>query len=296
MDVVRRIRWITGQKRKVGHGGTLDPLAQGVLPICMGQATRLMEYLVDSTKAYSMKIQLGVTTTTYDAEGEVVATRELGNLTQIDVQQALRSLQGTIDQVPPMYSALKHQGKRLYELARAGVDIERQPRRVEISQIELVEFAPPSLSLRVECGRGAYMRSLAQQLGEILGCGAYLSELVRLRSGPFRLEDAVSPEQLEEADGSEGMSATWKRYLEPVDYPLLSLKKTVVSRAAERLIRTGQAVSLEPSLSYAGYLERYRAYNVDGRFLGLVRFHKTENQWKPYQVFQLETPSPYASQ
>ena len=293
MDVVRRVKRLTGQKRRVGHGGTLDPLAQGVLPICMGQATRLMEHLVDSPKGYSMKVHLGVTTSTYDSEGEVETRRELGDLCREDVLKALESFQGTIEQTPPMYSALKHQGKRLYALARAGVEVERKPRQVEIFHIELLEFDPPSLTLGVECGRGVYMRSLAHQLGEVLGCGAHLSGLVRSRSGAFRLEDAVPLELLEETVANQGPSS-WMSYLKPVDYALLDLKSTALGAAAERLIRTGQAVSLSPALSYAGYLERYRAYTADGRFLAVVRFQKQQNLWQPHQVFQLDQPSPHS--
>ena len=252
-----------------------------------------MEYLVDNSKEYVMKICLGKTTTTYDAEGEVVATREVGPLSPDIVEGALDSFRGTIDQTPPMFSALKHQGKRLYQLARAGIDVERQPRRVEITHIELVEFAPPLLTLRAECGRGVYIRTLAHQVGEALGCGGYLYQLIRTRSGAFHLDDGVSLDQLE-AEAQDQAPHSWQRHLKPVDFPLLHLKGAVVSRAAERLIRTGQPINLGPASNYAGYLERYRAYTADGRFLAVVRYHKSENQWKPYQVFRLETPSPYA--
>ena len=293
MDVVRRIKRLTGQRRRVGHGGTLDPLAQGVLPICFGQATRLMEYLVEYKKGYLMKVCLGVTTSTYDSEGEIVATRDVGSFAREEIEHALDSFRGTIYQIPPMYSALKHHGKRLYQLAREGIDVEREPRKVDISLIELTEFAPPSLVLKVECGRGVYMRSLAHQLGEELGCGGYLSQLNRTSSGPFRLEEAVPLELLEK--GSEiGEPDSWKEHLRPLDYPLLQLKSMTVSKPAERLIRNGQSVNMGPSLASAGYMESYRAYTAEGRFLAVVRYHKGENQWKPYQVFQLETPSPYA--
>ncbi len=285
MDVVRRVKRLTGQKKRVGHGGTLDPQAEGVLPVCFGQATRLMEHLIDGVKGYFMKVTLGTTTSTYDSEGEVTGTGDWTGVSRQDVEKAVAPFCGVIMQTPPMYSALKHQGKRLYELARAGVEVEREPRRVEVHGIELVEFSPPYVSLQVECGRGVYMRSLAHELGQGLGCGGYLSELVRTRSGRFHVEEGVTLDELEESG--------WEQHLHPVDYALLDAKSTIVPRAAERLIRQGREVSLGSNLSYAGYMERYRAYTSDGRFLALLRYNKPENLWTPSLVFQLDTVSPY---
>ena len=285
MDVVRRVKRLTDQKKGVGHGGTLDPQAEGVLAICFGQATRLMEHLIDGVKGYYMKVTLGTTTSTYDSEGEVVATQDWQGITRDDIEQAVQPFCGVIMQTPPMYSALKHHGKRLYELARAGVEVEREPRRVEVHSIELLDFSPPNVSLQVACGRGVYMRSLAHDLGQSLRCGGYLSELVRTRSGQFKVEEGVALEELEESG--------WEQHLLPVDYALLDSKSTIVPRAAERLIRHGRDVNLGPTLAYAGYMERYRAYTSDGRFLGVLRYNKPENLWTPSLVFQLDTVSPY---
>ncbi len=291
MDAVRRIKTLTGQRKKVGHGGTLDPLAEGVLPICFGQATRLMEFLVESDREYQMQIHLGITTSTYDGEGEVVRTGDPTGLGQAQVEEAVYSFQGIIYQVPPMYSALKVQGKRLYQLARAGTEVEREPRKVNIPCIEILEYAPPYLSLKVASGRGAYMRSLAHDLGESLGCGAYLSNLIRLRAGPFRAEDAVTLSKLQES----GDPDSWRQHLHPSDYVLLDMRGVVVGKAAERHIRCGQPVSLPLELSaYAEYMEKCRAYTEDGRFLGVICFDRTTNQWLPYKVFNLDSPSPYA--
>jgi len=291
MDMVRQIKRLTGQRKRVGHGGTLDPLAEGVLPICFGQATRLMEYLVESDREYQMEVYLGASTATYDGEGEVVKKGDPSGISREAVEEALKSFQGNIYQTPPMYSALKQEGKRLYELARAGIEVERQPRKVEISRIEILEFAPPSLRLKVSSGKGAYMRSLAHDLGEALGCGGYLKNLVRLRSGHFRMEDAIPIARLQEADPPH----PWKEFLQPVDYVLLHMKSVAVSRAAERYIRGGQSVSLPPHIGvYAGYMEKYRAYTQDGCFLAVVGFDKPRNQWQPYKVFNLDTTSPYA--
>lgn len=291
MDMVRQIKRVAGLKKGVGHGGTLDPLAEGVLPICFGQATRLMEYLVDTERAYRMEVHLGITTTTYDGEGEVVKRRDSSGLSQGQVEEAMKSFQGLIQQMPPMYSALKVGGKRLYKLARAGVEVERELRQVEISRIEILDFTPPSLLLQVDSGRGAYMRSLGHDLGEALGCGGYLKSLTRLKAGPFSAEDTVPLSEIQEADGGDG----WRSHLLPPDFVLLHLKGMSVSKAAERFLRAGQSVSMNPELgAYAGYMERYRVYTQAGQFLALVSFDKPKNQWRPYKVFSLDLPSPYA--
>ena len=291
MDMVRQVKRLTGQRKRVGHGGTLDPLAEGVLPICFGQATRLMEYLVESDKRYRMEVLLGITTTTYDGEGEVVRRGDPSGLDSGVVEKALNAFRGIIYQTPPMYSALKWEGKRLYKLARSGIEVERQPRKVQIPRIEMLGFASPSLVLDVDSGRGAYMRSLAHDLGEALGCGGYLKSLVRLRLGPFKAEDAIPVDRFQEA--AEGDS--WEEYLQAADYVLLHLKSVAVGKAAERYIRSGQPVSLPPHIGvYAGYMEGYRAYTQDGRFLGVVCFDKPRNQWRPYKVLNLPIRSSHA--
>ena len=250
-----------------------------------------MEYLVDSTREYQMEVHLGITTSTYDGEGEIVKRGDPSGLDGGVVEEALKSFQGIVYQTPPMYSAIKLDGKRLYKLARSGIEVERQPRKVEMSRIEILDFSPPSLTLKVDSGRGAYMRSLAHDLGEALGCGAYLTNLIRLRSGPFRVEDAIPITRVQETVGPD----SWKEYVQPTDFVLLHMKGLTVSKAAERYIRSGQTVSLPPHIGvYAGYMERYRTYTQDGRFLAVVCFDKPRNQWQPYKVFNLDTPSPYA--
>ena len=291
MDAVRQIKRLTSQRKRVGHGGTLDPLAEGVLPICFGQATRLMEFLVAGPREYRMEVRLGVSTSTYDGEGKVTREGDTSGLSREAVEDALSAFQGLIDQIPPMYSAIKVDGKRLYKLARAGIEVERQPRKVEISRTEILEYSPTSLVMNVASGRGAYMRSLAHDLGEALGCGAYLSRLVRLKAGPFTVEDAVTMDVLR----GEGEEHTWNKYLLAVDWVLLSMKGVVLNQAAERYIRSGQSVNVAPHIAVqAGYMERYRAYGPDGRFLAVVSFDKPKNQWRPYKVFNLDTASPYA--
>ena len=292
MDAVRAVKRLTGQRKRVGHGGTLDPLAEGVLPICMGQATRLMEFLVDGPKEYLMEVRLGAATATYDAEGEITYEGDYSGVTLDDVNRELEEFHGLIDQAPPMYSALKVDGKRLYELARAGVEVEREPRKVEVYRTEVLDFAPPIVTIKVESGRGAYMRSLAHDLGERLGCYAYLDRLVRLKAGPFTSEDGVKMADLE---SSEDAAESVTKHLLPVDFALLDMKSVEVSKAAERFLKNGQSINASPQMAAtAGYMEKFRAYDTSGRFLAVVVYDKPKNQWKPYKVFQLDSPSIFA--
>ena len=291
MEALRQVKRITGQRQKVGHGGTMDPLAQGVLPVCFGQATRLMEYVVSGIKRYLMQVKLGETTSTYDAEGEVLVSRDASDVTRPQVEQAIQPFLGLIQQTPPMYSAIKVGGQRLYKLARAGVEVEREPRPVEIYNISILECETPNLVLDVECGKGAYMRSLAHDLGEAMGCGAHVANLERLTCGAFHADSAFTPAQLEEvSSGADG----WQQRLLPVDWILRDFKALSVGPHAERYLMNGQTVSLNDSGAGAGYLEPYRAYSSDGRFLAVVRFDRPTNSWKPVKVFQTDSPSPFA--
>jgi tRNA pseudouridine55 synthase len=207
------------------------------------------------------------------------------------VQESLLPWIGRVKQTPPMYSAIKIDGKRLYELARAGIEVEREARSVDIHDIRIIEFAAPRLVLEVDCGGGTYIRSLAHDVGEALGCGGHVADLVRLLCGGFPAEESVTLEQLEDAgEGPDG----WQRHLYPVDRVLRDLKSIKLDRQAEEHLRHGQAVILgRPELD-AGYLEECRAYNSEGVFLALVRFDRPSNSWQPAKVFQIDTPSPYA--
>ncbi|MDA0265061.1 MAG: tRNA pseudouridine(55) synthase TruB [Chloroflexi bacterium] len=291
MEALRQIKRITGQRKKVGHGGTMDPLAQGVLPVCFGQATRLMDHIVGGVKRYRVDVTLGIATSTYDAEGEVVKTGDPQGVTEAMVKESLRPWIGLVDQTPPMYSALKVDGERLYKLARAGIEVERKARQVEIFDIQIVEFSSPRLVLDVECGGGTYMRSLAHDVGEALGCGGHVADLVRTLCGGFTVEESVTLEELEEAgDGPDG----WRKHLFPVDWVVRGLKSITLSPQAEEHLRNGQAVTLGRPELEAGYLEECRAYNSEGVFLALVRFDRPANSWQPVKVFQSGPPSPYA--
>ncbi|MDP3062981.1 MAG: tRNA pseudouridine(55) synthase TruB [Chloroflexota bacterium] len=289
MEAVRQVRRLTGQKG-VGHGGTLDPLAEGVLPICFGLATRVMEYLIQGTKLYRMTVRLGVATDTYDSEGQVVSSADASAVTEQRLDQSLDSFRGSFLQTPPMFSALKSGGRRLYELARAGVEVERQPRQVQVSRLLLLDVDLPNATMEVECGRGIYLRSLAHDIGQALGCGAHLTSLVRLRAGPFDLEHSVSMQRLEQAC----QQGAWQELLVSLDYAMLSMKAVKVNTAAERFIRNGQPVSLGAHGHYAQHMESYRVYTQRGHFLGVVRLDKGRGLWMPHKLFVLDTPSPYA--
>lgn len=288
MEVVRRIKRLCSQ-RHVGHGGTLDPDATGVLPICLGQATRLMQFLVDSDKEYLGTIRLGIATDTYDAQGQILEERDPSGVTSESLEAALRSFQGTIHQTPPMYSALKHQGHRLHQLARAGIEVERPPRTVEVIRLDLVQWEPPLATLSIQCSRGVYIRSLAHDVGQLLGCGAHLSQLRRLRTGPFQVDQAVSTERLQEALQHD----SWPSLFHSPDYVVLHLDAVSLNPMQERQVRNGQAVPLGPRTHYAQHMETRRAYSADGRFVALLRLNRTLKLWQPFKVFQLETPSPY---
>ena len=282
MDVVRRLKRASRQKR-VGHGGTLDPVATGVVAICFGQATRVMEYLINGTREYRSTIELGVETDTYDVMGSVTGTGDPSSVTLRDVEGALESFKGTVEQVPPMYSALKRQGKRLYHLARAGVEVEREPRTVEVSSIEVVDWTPPAVTLVMSCGRGFYVRSLAHDLGSALGCGAHLKTLVRLRSGPFKLSDALSLKQAEQKLGD----GTWIESLYAADVVVGHLRAAIVDRRLEEMIRQGRSLPPGLRIPFSRPDELCRVYGQDGRFVAVLSFNASKGHWQPDRVFNI---------
>jgi len=276
-DVVAIVRRLSGERR-VGHAGTLDPEATGVLPVCLGQATRLIEFLADTTKIYRAEIELGIATDTYDAAGKVTRRGDTSSLSGEQVEAAVSSFSGSVEQIPPMYSAVKHQGVPLYRLARAGVEISRKARRVELYRLEIVDFQPPLLTLEVECSKGTYIRSLAHDLGQKLGCGAHLRNLVRLKSGPFHIGDSVSVLKLEDAF----RQGHWSELLHPMDIAVQHLPLVTVGDDVERDIVNGRPVALVQGEVVSG--ELLRAYARDGRFIALLRYGLEKGCWKPEKV------------
>lgn len=272
-EVVRRVRQLSGERR-VGHGGTLDPLATGVLPVALGQGTRVLEFLERTTKTYSGTIRLGITTDTDDAEGRVLAERSPEAVSLDALEKALLRFRGRIQQVPPRYSALKRAGTPAYKMARAGEEVILEPRTVDVLRLDLLAFESPLAVVEVECGRGTYIRALARDLGEALGCGAHLQALVRRRVGPFALEDAISLEDLAKTF-REGRAGD---VLEPLDCILLHLAAAILGPEKVGAVRNGQGVAFPTD-----DVPQCRAYSTEGQLVALLR---QEGQlWRPYKVF-----------
>lgn len=281
MDAVRNVKRASGIKR-VGHGGTLDPMATGVIPILLGRATRLMEYMLDSSKEYVGDIFLGVSTDTYDADGNTTLRSDASGITQEQVEGILKRFQGRIEQTPPMFSALKRQGKRLYELARQGIEVQREPRNMMVHSIRLADWRPPIATVQIECSRGFYMRSLAHDIGTELGCGAHLQSLTRLRTGRFTIADAVSIETVQRSF-REGW---WRELLVSPDSVLGELRALVVSERERRDIQNGRRIYSAQEECALRQDERFRAYSQEGEFLALLRFDESEKCLKPDKVFK----------
>lgn len=265
-QVVAKIKRLSGE-RKVGHAGTLDPTAVGVLPVCLGKATRIIEYFLDTRKTYLAEIEFGVTTDSYDSSGQVTSHRNTSAISQSQVAEALDTFSGLIWQEPPMFSALKHHGTPLYRLARAGITIERPKRQIRIYRIELKSFEPPIATVEVECGRGTYIRTLAHDLGESLGCGGNIKSLARLQYGPFQIGDAVTIPTLEDAFRS-GNSA---EYLYPIEFVLSNLPAVTVSIEMTSLLKHGQHLDIGTLNQPPVGEPRLRVYSDEGQFLGIWR-------------------------
>jgi len=276
-DLVNVVRRGTGERR-VGHAGTLDPLATGLLVICLGPATRLSEYLTRKDKRYRARVRLGQTTTTYDADGQVVA--ESSHWPEHSaLEAALAGFRGPQLQRPPPYSAIKRGGQKAYELARRGEAVELEPRSVTIHSLELVGWQPPECELEVSCSAGTYIRSLAHDLGQVLGCGAHLLGLRRTASGAFQVGEAVPLSELKMAF-AEG-AAAWKRYLLPADSALADWPAVNLLLEEVEHVRHGRAVPLGEAPAAGGWA---RAYSPTGEFMAVLRADTTAHVWRPHKV------------
>lgn len=250
---------------KAGHTGALDPLATGVLPLCLGEATKVSQFLLDSDKAYRARIKLGVRTDTADSEGEVIATADAGTVTEAQIKSALTQFEGDIEQVPPMYSALKRDGQPLYKLAREGKTVEREPRAITVYSIELTDFDPQSqeLEIEVDCSKGTYIRTIADDLGQIIGCGAHIIALRRLKAGAFTLADSQSLEELEAAKQAGGFTAI-DAMLMPMDKAIDTLPAVHLPAYTAQFLKQGQAVQVNKPPA-DGLLRLYE----DEEFIGI---------------------------
>ena len=261
-DVVQQAKRLFGAQ-KVGHTGSLDPLATGVLPLCFGEATKFSQYLLDANKTYWTRIRLGVSTETGDADGEVIAQVDATAITQTQVSDALEHFVGEIEQIPSMYSALKHQGQPLYKLARQGIEVERAPRTVTIYSAELLQFAEAYIELRVHCSKGTYIRSLAEDLGAALGCGGHVSALRRLAAGPYAEAQAVTLEQVSEIGDPQEMDAL----LLPVARAVSSWPSVRLHEDTAHYVRQGQPVQVAHAPT-DGWVQIFESAEED-RFLGV---------------------------
>jgi tRNA pseudouridine55 synthase len=271
-DVVGKVRRLAGL-RQVGHAGTLDPMATGVLLLCLGRATRLLEYLTGQPKTYLAQVTLGTATDTYDADGEVAMRQPVPILAPEQIDAALDAFRGEIMQQPPAYSALKRDGVALYKRARAGEQVAIEPRPVTVYALDLLAFDGQNVRLRVHCGAGVYVRSIAHDLGQALGCGGHLSALRRTAVGAFTVGNAFTLEQLAEPGA---LAAA----LLPADAAVAHLTRVDVSEAEAARLLHGQAVP-GAEAQPAGPA---RAYGPDDRFLGIVAFEPQRQAWRPQKM------------
>jgi tRNA pseudouridine55 synthase len=255
---LQKAKWLLNAK-KAGHTGTLDPFADGLLPLCFGEATKFSAYLLDADKHYRAVLQLGITTTTGDPEGEVLSTRDVA-VDHSEINAVLPRFRGEIEQVPPMHSALKHQGRPLYAYARAGIEIERPPRKVTIRALEVIECDPPRVVLDVQCTAGTYIRTLAQDIGAALGCGAHLTELTRTAAGGFTLEHAHTLAHLEAIDIDQRHAL-----LLPADCLVAHLPAVLLDAGDADALRQGRSIAHPEAAS--GLM---RAYTGSHAFIGLA--------------------------
>ncbi len=274
-DVVARVRRICGTRR-VGHAGTLDPLATGVLLVCVGRATRLSEYLMGQQKTYKATVRLGQTTNTYDAEGDVEEERPFVHTSSSDIEDSLNAFRGPIEQLPPIYSAIKVKGQPMYKLARQGKEVERRPRPVTIYKLDLLDWTPPFLKLHVVCSTGTYIRSLAHDIGQRLGCGGHITELRRTAVGDFAVSDAVSLETL--------AAYEWQSFCFPSDQAVSNLPRLDTSETETNALLMGQRIPVMPAQPKETLV---RAYDPDGHFFGILL--REEKSWRPKKMFPPES-------
>ena len=284
-DVVAKLRGIAGQK-KIGHTGTLDPDAEGVLPVCLGAATKLCDMLTDKSKEYEAVLKLGIVTDTQDTTGTVLEQHQV-QVTEAQLEQAMQGFVGAYDQVPPMYSALKVNGKKLYELAREGKVVERKARPVEIYYLDILEPYQQStneIEIRVGCSKGTYIRTLCHDIGAALGCGGAMAYLQRTKVGTFTLDKAYTLAQLQEMKEQGTLDSA----VTPVEDFFAHLPKVVVKDSARKLVQNGnvlpETVLVQSESEEKGW---FRVYDCDNRFYGIYQYTEEDHLFKPEKMFFL---------
>ncbi len=281
--VLQKVRWLY-QAQKAGHTGALDPLASGMLPICLGEATKFSRFLLDSDKTYEVTAELGIRTTTSDADGEVVSTREV-NCDEETILKAVMAFEGTSKQVPSMFSALKHQGKPLYTYARQGIEVPREARDITVFSITDVCINLPFVSMTIHCSKGTYIRTIVDDLGENLGCGAYVSKLHRTKVAHYPNEKMMTIEQLEqivESEGLEGLDAL----LLPMDTATEQLPSTHVDDVVTERFGHGNAFPVNSDFEVGDFV---RVYDNNERFLGVGEY-QADKSIQPKRVVVYEDP------
>ena len=278
-DVVAKLRGILKQK-KIGHTGTLDPEAQGVLPVCLGKGTKVCELLTDKQKEYRAVMRLGIETDTQDMTGTVLREAKV-DCSEDEIRSCVEGFVGVQEQIPPMYSALKMNGKKLYELARQGIEVERKPRRITIEKITIERIDLPEVVMTVKCYKGTYIRTLCHDIGQSLGCGGCMSDLVRTEVGPFSIEDSVTLEQIEKIRDTGELDSIIKK----TDFVFSHLPMLILDETAERFVRNGNPLfkdilknnckGLENLVYEDGFL--VRIYSKDGEFLAVYGWKKAKD-------------------
>ncbi len=279
-DIMQKVKRLF-QANKAGHTGALDPLATGMLPICLGEATKFSQFLLDSDKRYFVTAKLGERTDTSDAEGQVVETREV-NVLEGDILAALPQFRGDILQVPTMFSALKHNGKPLYEYARQGITVEREARPITIFELKFVEYQAPYLSLEVHCSKGTYIRTLVDDLGEVLGCGAHVSVLRRLAVGDYPVEEMMPIEELQLLAESFPQQEL-DRLLLPMDTAVASLAALNLTESQTKAVKFGQRVKFENGEQVYGLV---RLFSNTQQFLGVAEI-TADNVIRPNRMVNI---------
>ena len=303
-DVVAKLRGIVRQKR-IGHTGTLDPDAEGVLPVCLGKATSLCGMLTDQSKIYETVLLLGKVTDTQDLTGRVLEERETQGLTEEEVRSCIAGFAGDYEQLPPMYSALKVNGKKLYELARQGIEVERKKRKVRIHEISIQEISLPWVRMKVHCSKGTYIRTLCHDIGRKLGCGGCMESLLRIRAGCFELSDSVRLGDVEAACAAGNLD----KILRPADWVFEHLRAVEILEPYRNLAYNGNPFSLrqmeeiqkageqKPEEDQASRMEsgdgksrfsegeQVRVYDAKGRFIGIYRYHGGRQEFRVEKMF-----------
>lgn len=284
-DVVAKLRGIVKQK-KIGHTGTLDPDAEGVLPVCLGKATKLCDMLTDKDKTYEATLLLGKTTDTQDITGKVLEEKSTEDLDEETVKKAVLGFEGAYDQIPPMFSALKIDGKKLYELARDGKEVERKPRRVTIYSISILEINLPEVRIEVNCSKGTYIRTLCHDIGNVLGCGGCMKTLLRKRVERFDVADSITVGEVE-ALQKEGRLTD---KILPIDEMFPEYTKIYLKPAAAKAVRNGNVfrsgdILWMPSLDEYRDGDRVRVYDDERKFIAIYEYRKKENYFKIVRMF-----------